>query len=381
MTSTTHNSTVEALIQRRIRQDVQSMHAYAIQDSKGMVKLDAMENPHRLPLELQEALGKRLGALAFNRYPDGRVNDLRQALATFADMPEGFDIMLGNGSDELISLLAMACDVPVQPGAAKPAILAPLPGFVMYAMSAALQGLDFIGVPLTADFALDVTAMVHAIETRQPAIIYLAYPNNPTANLWDEADMARVVAAGAAAGSLVVIDEAYQPFSSRTYLDVIRANPAQNAHVLLMRTMSKFGLAGVRLGYMMGPAALIAQVDKVRPPYNISVLNYECALFALEHQEVFAAQAREICAQRAMLLEALRALPGVKAWDSDANMVLVRILGEGERAQKVFDGLKAHGVLVKNVSKMHPLLAQCLRLTVGTAAENAQLLKALQEIL
>jgi histidinol-phosphate aminotransferase len=271
--------------------------------------------------------------------------------------------------------------VPVQPGAAKPAILAPLPGFVMYAMSAALQGLDFIGVPLTADFALDVTAMVHAIETRQPAIIYLAYPNNPTANLWDEADMARVVAAGAAAGSLVVIDEAYQPFSSRTYLDVIRANPAQNAHVLLMRTMSKFGLAGVRLGYMMGPAALIAQVDKVRPPYNISVLNYECALFALEHQEVFAAQAREICAQRAMLLEALRALPGVKAWDSDANMVLVRILGEGERAQKVFDGLKAHGVLVKNVSKMHPLLAQCLRLTVGTAAENAQLLKALQEIL
>ena len=380
-TYATTDSAVQALIQRRIRQDVQSMHAYAIQDSKGFVKLDAMENPHRLPLELQEALGKRLGALAFNRYPDGRVNDLRQALATFADMPEGFDIMLGNGSDELISLLAMACDVPVQPGAAKPAILAPLPGFVMYAMSAALQGLDFIGVPLTPDFALDVTAMVHAIETRQPAIIYLAYPNNPTANLWDEADMARVVAAGAAAGSLVVIDEAYQPFSSRTYLDVIRANPAQNAHVLLMRTMSKFGLAGVRLGYMMGPAALIAQVDKVRPPYNISVLNYECALFALEHQEVFAAQAREICAQRAMLLEALRALPGVKAWDSDANMVLVRILGEGERAQKVFDGLKAHGVLVKNVSKMHPLLAQCLRLTVGTAAENAQLLKALQEIL
>ena len=357
------------------------MHAYAIQDSKGMVKLDAMENPHRLPPELQEELGKRLGALAFNRYPDGRVNDLRRALAAHAGMPEGFDIMLGNGSDELISLLALACDVPVQAGAPKPAILAPVPGFVMYAMSAQLQGLDFVGVPLTADFALDVPAMVRNIAERQPAIIYLAYPNNPTANLWDEADMARVVAAGAAAGSLVVIDEAYQPFSSRTYLDVIRANPAQNAHVLLMRTMSKFGLAGVRLGYMMGPAALIAQVDKVRPPYNISVLNYECALFALEHQMVFAAQAREICAQRAMLLEALRALPGVKAWDSDANMVLVRILGEGERAQKVFDGLKAHGVLVKNVSKMHPLLAQCLRLTVGTAAENAQLLKALQEIL
>jgi histidinol-phosphate aminotransferase len=251
----------------------------------------------------------------------------------------------------------------------------------MYAMSAALQGLDFIGVPLTADFALDVTAMVQAIETRQPAIIYLAYPNNPTANLWDEADMARVVAAGAAAGSLVVIDEAYQPFSSRTYFDVIRANPAQNAHVLLMRTMSKFGLAGVRLGYMMGSAALIAQVDKVRPPYNISVLNYECALFALAHQDVFAAQAQDIRAQRAMLLIVFRTMEGVKAWDSDANMILIRILGEGERAQKVFDGLKARGVLVKNVSKMHPLLANCLRLTVGTADENLQLLTALKESL
>ncbi len=379
--TTSTDSTVNALIQRRIRQDVLGMHAYAIQDSKGMVKLDAMENPHRLPAELQEALGRRLGALALNRYPDGRVNDLRQALAAYAGMPEGFDIMLGNGSDELISLLAMACDVPVAPGQSKPAILAPLPGFVMYAMSAQLQGLDFVGVPLTPDFELDVPAMVQAITETQPAIVYLAYPNNPTANLWAEADMVRVVAAAQAAGSIVAIDEAYQPFSSRTYLDVIRANPAANAHVLLMRTMSKFGLAGVRIGYMVGPKALIAQVDKVRPPYNISVLNYECALFALENKEAFAAQAREICAQRATLLGALRALPGVKAWNSDANMVLIRIAGGGDAAQKVFDGLKARGVLVKNVSKMHPLLAQCLRLTVGTATENAQLLQALQESL
>ncbi|APW43923.1 histidinol-phosphate transaminase [Rhodoferax saidenbachensis] len=380
-TPTDTASAVNALIGRRIRQDVQSMHAYAIQDSKGMVKLDAMENPHRLPADLQEALGKRLGALAFNRYPDGRVNDLRQALATYAGMPQGFDLMLGNGSDELISLLAMACDVPVQPGQAKPAILAPLPGFVMYAMSAQLQGLDFIGVPLTADFELDVPAMVQAITEQQPAIVYLAYPNNPTANLWDEADMVRVVAAAKAAGSIVAIDEAYQPFSSRTYLDVIRANPADNSHVLLMRTLSKFGLAGVRLGYMMGPTALVAQVDKVRPPYNISVLNYECALFALEHADVFAAQAADLRAQRSRLLAALRALPGVKAWDSDANMVLIRLEGAGEPAQKVFDGMKARGVLVKNVSKMHPLLAQCLRLTVGTADENTRMLKALQESL
>jgi len=339
--STLNASTaVTALIQRRIRQDVQSMHAYAIQDSVGMVKLDAMENPHRLPVDLQEALGKRLGALALNRYPDGRVNDLRQALAEYAQMPQDYDIMLGNGSDELISLLAMACDVPAVEGAPKPSILAPLPGFVMYAMSAQLQGLDFIGVPLTPDFALDTDAMVAAIAQHQPAIVYLAYPNNPTANLWAEADMARVVAAAADAGSIVAIDEAYQPFSSRTYLDVIRANPAQHGHVLLMRTLSKFGLAGVRLGYMMGPKALIAEVDKVRPPYNISVLNYECALFALEHAEVFAAQAADVRAQRTRLVGALGAMPGVKAWNSNANMVLVRV----GNAQKVFDGMKARGV-------------------------------------
>lgn len=371
----------DTLISRRIRQDVQSMHAYAIQDSRGLVKLDAMENPHRLPPELQEALGKRLGALEFNRYPNDRVNDLHQALATHAHMPDGFGIMLGNGSDELIALLSLACDVPAQVGVARPVVLAPTPGFVMYAMSAQLQGLEFVGVPLTPDFALDEAAMLQAIALHEPAIVYLAYPNNPTANLWDAGAMARIVEAAGAVRSIVVIDEAYQPFSSQTYLDTIRANPAGHAHVLLMRTLSKFGLAGVRIGYMLGQRELIAQVDKVRPPYNISVLNYECALFALEHQEVFAAQAAEIRAQRAILLEALRATEGVKTWGSDANMVLVRIEGQGDRAQKVFDSLRERGVLVKNVSKMHPLLANCLRLTVGTAQENQQLLNALRESL
>ncbi len=364
----------------RFRQDIVSMHAYAIQDSVGMVKLDAMENPHRLPADLQQKLGERLGKLALNRYPDGRVNDLRAALATYADMPAGYDIMLGNGSDELISLLALACDVP--PSAASnnnPAvILAPLPGFVMYAMSAQLQGLKFVGVDLTADFELDVPAMLAAIALHKPAITYLAYPNNPTANLWDDAAMAQIIAAAGEVGGLVVLDEAYQPFSSKTYLDTIRANPTAHQHVLLMRTLSKFGLAGVRMGYMMGPKALISEIDKVRPPYNISVLNYECALFALEHKEVFSAQAGELIAQRAMLFDALSGLSqinaNVKAFKSDANMMLLRV----PDPQKTFDGMKARGVLIKNVSKMHPLLTGCLRLTVGTAEENATMVAAIK---
>ncbi len=353
---------------KNIRQDIQSMHAYAVQDSAGLIKLDAMENPHQLPPELQRQLGERLAQVAINRYPGERLNDLRRALAAHAAMPAGFDIMLGNGSDELISLLAMACDIPHAPGGAT--VLAPVPGFVMYAMSARFQGLPFVGVDLTPDFELDEAAMLAAIAQHRPAITYLAYPNNPTANLWDDAVMEKIIHAVGEQGGLVVMDEAYQPFSSKSYADRV----ARHSHVLLMRTLSKFGLAGVRIGYMMGPKALIEQVDKLRPPYNISVLNAECALFCLGHQDEFAAQAQNIRSQREAIQTVLRAVPGVRAWPSDANMILARV----PDAQKTFDGMKAHGVLVKNVSKMHPLLANCLRLTVGTAHENERMLAALQ---
>lgn len=358
----------KSAVSRVIRQDVQSMHAYAVQDSRGLLKLDAMENPFGLPPNLQAALGQRLGAVALNRYPGEGVEQLKQALAAYVDLPEGQALMLGNGSDELISLLALACDTP---GAA---ILAPLPGFVMYAMSAQLQGLRFVGVPLTPDFELDEAAMLAAIAEHRPAITYLAYPNNPTANLWSAETIRRLIAAVGEQGGLVVMDEAYQPFASHSWLSEIKAHPEANAHVLLMRTLSKFGLAGIRLGYMLGRSDLIAEVDKVRPPYNISVLNSECALFALEHADVFAQQAALLRSERGLLLSALRALPGVKAWDSDANMVLVRV----PDADKTFAEMKARGVLIKNVSKMHALLANCLRLTVGSAEDNAQMLAALQ---
>ena len=353
----------------RIRADVRAMHAYTVQAAAGLLKMDAMENPFGLPPALQAALGQRLGALALNRYPGPRTEVLRDALARHAGMPEGCALMLGNGSDELISLVALAC---ARPGAQ---VLAPLPGFVMYGMSAQLQGLGFTGVALTPDFELDAVAMEAAIAQHRPAITYIAYPNNPTATLWDDAAVLRTIDAAGAQGGIVVIDEAYQPFASRTWLDRMRAEPARHGHVLLMRTLSKFGLAGVRLGYLMGPAALVHEIDKVRPPYNVSVLNSEAALFALEHADVFAAQAAELRAGRDLLVAQLRALPGVlKVWDSEANMVLLRV----PDAARTFEGMKNRKVLVKNVSTMHPLLAGCLRLTVGSAADNAQMLAALQ---
>ena len=373
--TTPASSPLQALA--RIRPDVRAMHSYVVQPSTGMLKMDAMENPFRLPAHLQAALGQRLGAVALNRYPGDRIADLKAALAQYAGMPEGYGIVLGNGSDELITLLALACAQPVDKDGRgqRATMLAPMPGFVMYPLSAQLQGLDFVGVPLTPDFELHEPAMLAAIEQHRPAITYIAYPNNPTATLWDEGAVQRIIDAVGAQGGIVAVDEAYQPFASRTWLTRMQAEPARNAHVLLMRTLSKFGLAGVRLGYMLGQPALVAEIDKVRPPYNVSVLNCEAALFALEHAEVFAAQAAEIRAERTTLIAALRQMPGVeKCWDSEANMVLLRVADSA----KAYEGMKNRKVLVKNVSTMHPLLANCLRLTVGNAEDNAQMLAALQ---
>jgi histidinol-phosphate aminotransferase len=355
---------LDTLIQTRIRQDVQSMHAYAIQESAGFVKLDAMENPFRLPPELQRELGERLGRVAINRYPSHCVAQVIDALTAYVKPPPGSAMMLGNGSDELISLLAMACDVPGN------VILAPLPGFVMYEMSAKLQGLGFVGVPLTPEFELDEAAMLAAIDRHRPAITYIAYPNNPTANLFDDAVIDRIVAACAQVGGFVVFDEAYQPFSSRSWMQRMAAHP----HVIVMRTLSKFGLAGVRLGYLAAAAPLVAQIDKLRPPYNISVLNAEATLFALEHADEYARQAAILREERGRLSAALAALAGVRVFPSEANMILVRV----PDSKSAFEGMKRRGVLVKHIAGLHPLLANCLRLTVGSPEENRQLIDALK---
>jgi len=353
--------TLSDRMSRYLRADVQGMHGYAVQPSAGFVKVDTMENPFRLPGALRKALGERLAEVALNRYPAERGDVLRAELAKHARMPEGCDIMLGNGSDELISLLTLAADVPGN------VVMAPLPGFVMYEMSARLQGLKFVGVPLTPDFELDGPAMLAAVREHRPALLYIAYPNNPTANLWDDAVVDAIIEA---APGLVVIDEAYQPFAARDSLARLR----RHEHVVLMRTMSKFGLAGVRIGYMMGRRALIAEIDKLRPPFNVSVLNCEAALFALEHVDEYAKQAATIRAEREKLHVELAKLPGVHPFPSEANMILARV----PDAKRVFEGMRARGVLVKNVSGLHPLLADCIRITIGTPEENPQTLAALR---
>ncbi len=353
-------------IARTIRQDVTSSAGYAIQPSAGMVKLDAMENPFSLPLALRRALGERLAEVAINRYPINKV-EVASALAQHFDVPSGCKLIVGNGSDELIDLLSVACDVP---GAT---VLAPLPGFVMYEMSARLRGLTFVGVPLTATFELDEAAMLAAVEQARPALTYIAYPNNPTGNLFDERVVQKIVDAVGAQDGLVVFDEAYQPFSSRTWMPKL----ATHEHVLILRTLSKFGLAGVRMGYLVGAAALIEQIDKVSPPYNVSALNAAATLFALEHAEVFAEQADILRRERQRLMISLRGMSGVTVFPSEANMILVRV----PDSKRAFEGMKERKVLVKHIAGLHPLLANCLRLTVGAPEENTMMIQALKESL
>jgi histidinol-phosphate aminotransferase len=297
--------------------------------------------------------------------PNQCTADVMAALTRHMQLPAGCKLMLGNGSDELIDLLSVACDVP---GAT---MLAPLPGFVMYEMSARLQRAEVRRRAADADFQLDEGGDARGHRTHRPALTYIAYPNNPTANLFDDAVIDRIVAAiGAQQGGLVVFDEAYQPFSSRTWLQRMAAHP----HVLVMRTLSKFGLAGVRLGYLCGAAALIDEVDKVRPPYNVSVLNAEATLFALEHADEYERQAALLRSERERLLAALAAMPGVQPFPSEANMILVRV----PDSKAAFEGMKARGVLIKHIAGLHPLLANCLRLTVGTPEENDLMIRALQ---
>ena len=360
------STTLSQRISRTLRQDVTSSAGYAIQPSAGMVKLDAMENPFGLPPALKRALGERLAEVALNRYPINK-GEVAAALAQHFEVPAGCKLIVGNGSDELIDLLSVACHHPQGPVAT---VLAPLPGFVMYEMSARLRGLKFIGVPLNTGFELDEVAMLAAIERERPALTYIAYPNNPTGNLFDERIVQKIVDAVGAQDGLVVFDEAYQPFSSRTWMTKL----ATHEHVLVLRTLSKFGLAGVRMGYLVGAAPLIEQVDKVSPPYNISGLNAAATLFAMEHAEVFAEQAAVLRRERERLMALLRGLAGVTAFPSDANMILVRV----PDSKRAFEGMKHRKVLVKHIAGLHPLLANCLRLTVGTPEENTLMIDALK---
>ena len=363
-----------SLIETVVRPEIRALSAYHVPDSTGLVKLDAMENPYTLPEALRTQLGQRLADVALNRYPVPSYAALKAAICAKLGVPEGYGVVLGNGSDELIAMLSTMC---AKPGAK---VLAPVPGFVMYAMSARFAGMEFVGVPLKADLTLDLDAMLAGIKQHKPAITYLAYPNNPTGTLFEKAEIEAVIRAVGDTG-LVVIDEAYQPFAQVSFMDRL----PEFANLLVMRTVSKLGLAGIRLGYMSGSAELLNECDKVRPPYNVNVLTQACAEFVLEHLAVLDKQAAALREERSKLAAALSALPGVQVYPSAANFLLLRLLpggnGVGKSGDTVFANLLERKVLVKNVGKMHVLLENCLRVNVSTPEENALFLEALRAAL
>lgn len=352
-----------SFIDNIIRADIRTLEPYHVPESAGFLKLDAMENPYRLPETLQQELGKRLSGVALNRYPVPSYTALKAAIRETFSIPDGYDVIVGNGSDELITLIATAVARKDKPAK----ILAPVPTFVMYAMSAGFAGMEFVGVPLKPDFSLDMPAMLKAIRQHRPAMLYLAYPNNPTGNRFDTDDIFAIIEAMKDIG-LVISDEAYQPFAQTSMMPHL----AQHPNLAVMRTVSKLGLAGIRLGYLCAHPVLLEELEKVRMPYNVNVLTEAAALFALEHIHVFMEQAAALRSERENLSGALAALPGVTVFPSAANFLLIRL----KNADAVFEKLLAKKILIKNTGKMHPLLENCLRITVGAPEENRQFMEA-----
>ena len=344
-----------------VRPEVLGMSAYHVADAEGMVKLDAMENPYRLPVPLARELAQVLASVALNRYPEPNSPKLCELIRRRMSVPPGMEVLLGNGSDELIQLLAIAL---ARDGAT---MMYPAPTFVVYSMSATFTRMRAVPVSLREDFSLDADAFIARMRAEKPALVFLAYPNNPTGVLYPEADVLRIIEA---APGVVVLDEAYHVFAGKTFMGAL----PKHRNLVVMRTVSKLGLAGIRLGYLAAHPEWVRELNKVRPPYNVNVLTEAAAIFMLEHLDVLEAQAAEIRAERAKVQAGLAALRGVTVFPSAANFFLVRV----PDAARTYEGLRRQGVLVRN---LHPGIPNCLRVTVGTPDENRILLNALKEAL
>ena len=353
-------------IDKLVRPEIRALTAYHVPVANDLIKLDAMENPFSWSTELRTAWLDALQTVEINRYPDPAARELQASMRAAMGVPASAAVILGNGSDELIQMIVQTVAAPGR------VVLAPDPTFVMYRQIATVANMEFVAVPLQADFSLDETAMLKAIDDQQPAVTFLSYPNNPTGNLFSADSLRRILSQ---ATGLVVIDEAYAPFTDASFMPDI----GEYDNLLVLRTVSKMGLAGLRLGLLAGSPAWLEQIDKTRLPYNISAINQATGTFALAHGEVFAAQAREIRTQRAALFSGLQAMTPLTVYPSEANFILFRT--PPGQATVLFEGLKEAGILIKNLDSSNDTLQDCLRVTVGLPEENAAFLTALRALL
>jgi len=341
----------------RVPVALRSSSAYHVPVPPRLVaKLDANELPYSLPGELRARLASVLAAVALERYPDPAARQLRSIVARTLSV-SGEQLVFGNGSDELIAMLCNAFAGP---------ILYPTPSFVYYRLAAIARGLDPVEVPLGPRFELDEAAVLRVVATHRPSVIFLALPNNPTGTLW-RPDFALELATRHR-DTVVVSDEAYVAYSGVTNLAHLAAHP----NLVVMRTLSKLGMAGLRVGYVIAAPAIAAVLEKVRPPYNLSALDQRAAELLLEDAADWcAARAADVVAERGRLSAAL-AGRGLEVFPSEANLVLVRF----PDSQRTWQQLAAAGISVRNFGTTGPL-ASCLRITVGTPAETDALLAAL----
>jgi histidinol-phosphate aminotransferase len=339
-----------------------------------VAKLDANELPYALSPELAQGLAAELAKVPLERYPAADGGPLRARLAAELGVPAA-QVVLGNGSDELIALLIAAFGAP-RPGSGQAAVLYPVPSFVVYRIATLAHGAAPVEVPLRGDFTLDLAAVEAAIARQRPNLAFFALPNNPTGTLWPPEDIAALAARHP--DIIVVSDEAYLAYGGRTLLPRMPELP----NLVVMRTLSKIGLAGLRVGFLAAHPQLVAELEKVRPPYNLGALNLRAATWLLEHARGWLdARTADVVRERPRLMAGLRALPGVRVFDSEANLVMIRIGQpmDGKAAQ-VWRALADRGVLVRNFDKPGPL-AGCLRITIGTPEENDRLLVALAAVL
>jgi histidinol-phosphate aminotransferase len=343
-----------------VKPQIRGLAAYRVDETPVRIKLDAMENPFPLPAAVRREIGDAVRNASINRYPDPSGKALKKSMASLWKMkPE--QMLLGNGSDELIQTIILAFGGPV---------LAPAPTFAMYDITSRALAQEAVSVPLDGHFDLDADLLLAKAKRTKAKVIFLASPNNPTGNRFSDEAVEKVLNKADAA---VVIDEAYFSFSGKTYLPRLAKYP----NMIILRTLSKIGLAGLRIGVLTASQEIVDELNKVRLPYNINSLSQAAATAALRRRGVLDRQITVLISEREKLYNALSRLEGVTAYPSETNFILIR---SSVDATAVHRKLKQAGILIKNLNKSG-LLRNCLRVTVGTPEQNRTFLRVLKTIL
>jgi len=347
-------------ITRLIRPQVRKLAAYHVDETSVRIKLDAMENPFLMPIAVRREMAEVVRKTPINLYPDPSAKEVKKSIASFWKMkPE--QMILGNGSDELIQAIILAFGGPV---------LVPVPTFAMYEITSRALAQSVVTVPLDDDFDLDADLVIRKAKERKAKVIFLACPNNPTGNRFSDTAIRKVLDNANAA---VVIDEAYYSFSGKTWLLLLKKYP----NMIVLRTLSKIGFAGLRIGVLTASQAIVDELNKIRLPYNINSLSQAIAITALTHKNVINRQISLLISERERLYNALSKLRNIMVYPSETNFIMFRTAAD---ASDVHRKLKQAGILIKSLNKPGPL-KNCLRVTIGTPEQNNEFLKRLKIIL